>query len=416
MLEAILSKENMTSAYKRVVSNKGAAGVDGLAVDELRHLISIQWSFIRTSIMEGKYKPAAIRQVIIPKSTGGERKLGIPTVLDRLIQQAISQRLVALYDATFSENSYGFRPKRNAHEAVRKAQGLLNEGRVYVIELDLEKFFDQLNHDKLINLLSRKVKDQGLLKLIRSYLISGVLMGGKVSSRTEGTPQGSPLSPVLSNILLDELDKELATRGHKFVRYADDCSIYVKSKRAAERVKASITRFIEDELLLKVNAGKTQISRPTGSTLLGFSFYKDKTGYQIRIAPKSLERIKEKVKQITSRRRPHSLTTRLESLKPVITGWVNYFKIARARSRMVEMDAWLRTRLRICEWKLWKRPRTKIRELLKLGIAQYRAVNWGRTRLMYCRVAHSPILTRSLTIDYFKEQGYVSFESVYVKS
>ena len=416
MLEEILSKENMTSAYKRVVSNKGAAGVDGLAVDELRHLISLQWSFIRKSILEGKYKPAPLRQVSIPKPSGGERKLGIPTVLDRLIQQAISQRLVELYDETFSENSYGFRPKRNAHEAVRKAQVLLNEGRVYAIELDLEKFFDQVNHDKLMNLLSRKIEDQGLLKLIRSYLISGVLVGGKVSTRREGTPQGSPLSPVLSNILLDELDKELELRGHKFVRYADDCSIYVRSRKAAERVKASIIRSIEKELLLKVNKEKTQISRPTGSTLLGFCFYKDKTGYQIRIAPKSFERIKEKVRQITSRRKPHSLITRLKALKPVITGWVNYFMIAKARSRMVQMDEWLRTRLRICEWKLWKRSDTKIRELIKLGIAKYRATYWGQTRLKYSRVAHSPILTRSLTMDYFKEQGYVSFESVYVQS
>jgi RNA-directed DNA polymerase len=416
MLEEVLSKENMTSAYNRVVSNKGAAGVDGLSVDELRHLLSSQWSFIRAKILEGKYKPACVKQVIIPKANGGERKLGIPTVLDRLIQQAISQRLVELYDATFSENSYGFRPNRNAHRAVHKAQELLNEERTYVIELDLEQFFDRVNHDKLMHLLSRKVKDKMLLKLIRSYLVSGILIGDEVMSRTEGTPQGSPLSPVLSNILLDELDKELESRGHRFVRYADDCSIYVKSRKAAERVKSSITRFIEDELLLKVNQEKTQISRPSKSTLLGFSFYKDKAGYQIRIAPKSLERIKGKVRQLTSRRKPYSLETRLKTLKPVITGWVNYFKIAKARMRMVQLDEWLRIRLRICVWKLWKKAGTKIRELVKLGITQYRAIQWGQTRLMYCRIAHSPILTRSLTIDYFAKQGYVSFESVYVKS
>jgi group II intron reverse transcriptase/maturase len=352
---------------------------------------------------------------MIEKPGGGERQLGIPTVLDRLIQQAISQRLSMIYDAGFSENSYGFRPERSAHQAVEQAKEYLNEGNTVVIELDLEKFFDRVNHDKLMGILSKRIQDKQLLRLIRSYLTSGIMSGGVVSQRREGTPQGSPLSPLLSNILLDGLDKELESRGHKFVRYADDCSIYVRSLRAAERVKASITKYIENKLKLKVNETKTKISKARESTLLGFSFYVDKDGYQIRIAKKSLKRIKEKIKEITSRRNPHSLTYRLEQLTPVIRGWVNYFKIAKAKSQMQRLDEWTRTRIRICVWKLWKRPRTKIRELIKLGVKEFKAIQYGLTRLKYCRIAHSPILLSTLSNDYLRKQGYISFMSVYKK-
>lgn len=415
MLEEIVSRENMTEAFHRVKSNKGAAGIDGMTVDKLQAYLSESWSFIKAEILEGKYKPKCVKQVIIPKPNGGERELGIPTVLDRLIQQAISQRLHQLYDNGFSENSYGFRPKRNAHQAVQKAKEYLNEGNTYVIELDVEKFFERVNHDKLMNILSRKVTDRRLLKLIRSYLQSGIMIGGIATKREEGTPQGSPLSPLLSNIILDELDKELEKRGHKFVRYADDCSIYVRSMKAAERVKESITKYIEAKLLLRVNREKTRISLPNESRLLGFSFYRDKDGYQIRISPQSLKRLREKLRSLTSRRKPLGLSERLQALSVAIRGWVNYYKIAKAKSHMQKLDEWLRVRLRMCIWKQWKRIRTKIRELLKLGVNQIKAIQWGLTSLGYCRVAHSPILSSTLTNDYFTHRGYVGFTNVYLR-
>ena len=336
----------MTQAFHRVISNKGAAGVDGITVGNFRTLLLQSWSSIKAKILEGKYKPTSVREVEIPKPNGGKRKLGIPTVMDRLIQQAISQRLNQIYDKEFSESSYGFRPKRNAHQAVEQAKQYLNEGNTYVIEMDLEKFFDKVNHDKMMNLLARKIQDKRLLKLIRSYLTSGIMIGGVEQRREAGTPQGSPLSPLLSNIILDTLDKELEKRGHKFVRYADDCSIYVKSNKAAERVKASITKFIEEKLLLKVNKEKTRISRPNQSTLLGFSFYKDSKGYQIRIAPTSLQRIKEKVKGITSRRKPHALDQRLQSLRPIIMGWVNYFRAGNSTAAFAGVRYWMEKKIR----------------------------------------------------------------------
>lgn len=414
-LEEILSRENMAIALKRVKSNNGASGVDGMTVDKLQSYLDAHWSKIKAEILSGDYRPSPVRGVTVKKPNGGERQLGIPTVLDRLIQQAISQRLSLIYDEGFSENSYGFRPGRNAHQAVEQAKQYLNEGNTVVIELDIEKFFDKVNHDKLMYILSKRIDDKRILRLIRSYLNSGIMSGGVVSQRTEGTPQGSPLSPLLSNILLDGLDKELESRGHKFVRYADDCSIYVGSVKAAERVKASITKYIEKKLKLKVNETKTKISMAKGSTLLGFSFYTDKDGYQIRIAKKSLRRIKEKVKEITSRRKPHSLSHRLELLAPIIRGWVNYFKITKAKSQMQKLDEWTRTRLRICVWKLWKLPRTKISELIQLGVERTKAIQYGLTRLKYCRIAHSPILYSTLTNDYFCKQGYVSFMGVYWK-
>lgn len=273
MLEEILGKENMTIAFKRVVSNKGASGVDAMEVEELRAHMNTNWSTIKTRLLEGKYIPNAIREVEIPKPNGGKRKLGIPTVTDRLIQQAISQKLSEIYDKEFSSYSYGFRPGKSAHQAVRQAEQYINEGNKFVVEIDLEKFFDKVNHDRLMQHLSRRIEDKQLLKLIRRYLTKGIMVDGVVSKRTEGTPQGSPLSPILSNIVLDELDKELENRGHKFVRYADDCSVYVHSQKAANRVLESITGFIEGKLKLKVNREKSKVSPATRSNLLGFSFY-----------------------------------------------------------------------------------------------------------------------------------------------
>lgn len=335
--------------------------------------------------------------------------LGIPTVLDRMLQQAIYQVLSPIYEEAFDKHSYGFRPRKNAHQAVFTAQGYLNEGNSWIIELDLEKFFDKVNHQKLMHLLSQKVKDKSTLLLINSYLKTGIMEGGVVSQRIEGTPQGSPLSPLLSNIMLHELDQELNKRGHKFVRYADDCSIYVKSKKSAIRVAKSITKFIECNLLLKVNREKTKISRAHESYLLGFSFYQTKGRYEIRISPKSVNRVKAKCKLITRSSDPKSETVKLTKLDSIIRGWVNYFKIANAKSIMEKLDEMIRTRLRISTWRRWKRIGTKITNLLKLGIEKSRAYMWGNTSKGACRVAHSPILKRTLEIKYFRKRGYIGF-------
>lgn len=415
MLEEILSRENMLQAEARVVSNKGTSGVDGVTVEGLRPLMKQCWKEIRAKILESRYKPNPVRKVEIPKPNGGKRMLGIPTVTDRLIQQAISQRLNVLYDGDFSDNSFGFRPHRSAHQAVLRAQQYLKQGYTTVIEFDLEKFFDKVNHDRLMTTLARRITDKRVLKLIRSYLQAGIMEGGLISQRTEGTPQGSPLSPILSNIVLDELDKELEKRGHKFVRYADDLSIYVRSLKAADRVKESITAFIEGTLKLKVNQTKSKISRPTESSLLGFSFYKAKDGWQIRVSDKSYRKLKDKLRELTQRNKPVSVKRRLSMLNLAIRGWVNYFKIAKGRSRLANLDSWIRTRLRMCIWKTWKKVKTRIANLAKLGYSPYFAYIYGNTRKGICRTAHSPILTRTLSNKYFKDLGYTSLESVYLK-
>lgn len=413
MLEQILDIRNLQKACKRVVSNGGVGGVDGMQTDELRDFLNANWQTLRNNILDGKYKPQAVKKVEIPKPEGGTRMLGIPTVIDRLIQQSISQWMNNLWDKEFSENSYGFRPHKNAHHAVLQAQKFLNEGYDYVIELDLEKFFDKVNHDYLMYLLTKKIIDKRVLTLIRKYLTTGMMEDGVVSKRTEGTPQGSPLSPLLSNILLDELDKELHTRNHRFVRYADDCSIYVKSKKSAERVMASITEFIEADLKLKVNKTKSKISRPTQSTLLGFSFYKTKGQWVVRIAKKSVLRMQEKIKQHLKRSNPSSLQTKVKGLQAVIIGWVNYFMIAESKTTLQKLDEQTRTRARICQWHQWKRVRTKIKNLKRLGIDSQKAYEWGNTSRRACRVAHSPILTRTLNNQYLAKLGLVSFYNYY---
>ena len=415
MLEEILSKENMTIALKRVESNKGASGVDGLAVDELRPFLNAQWLFIRAEIIDGSYKPSPVKKVEIPKPNGGKRMLGVPTVLDRLIQQAISQKLNEMYDKGFSESSFGFRPNRSAHQAVKRAQEYLNAGFTEVVEFDLEKFFDKVNHDRLMKTLSRRIMDKGVLKLIRKYLESGIMEKGIVSQRIEGTPQGSPLSPILSNIVLDELDKELEARGHKFVRYADDISVYVSSRKAAERVKEKISKFIEEKLKLKVNQEKSKISRPSKSSLLGFSFYKNKDRWEIRIGDKSYLRFKDRARELTSRNRSISQEERIERLNKSIRGWINYFRIAKSQTRLRELDSWLRTRLRMCIWKTWKKVKTRMTNLVKLGLDELRAYMYANTRKQICRTAHSPILTRTLTNKYFTDLGCLSLEKAYLK-
>lgn len=409
MLEKILNRRNIERAIKAVERNGGAGGVDDRQSDELRPFVNANCQSLLNSIREGSYQPSPVRKVEIPKGRGGVRMLGIPTVVDRMFQQAIYQVLSPIYEEDFDKHSYGFRPRKNAHQAVLTAQGYLNEGNSWIIELDLEKFFDKVNHQKLMHLLSQKVKDKSILLLINSYLKTGIMEGGVVSQRIEGTPQGSPLSPLLSNIMLHELDQELIKRSHKFVRYADDCSIYVKSKKSAKRVLESIIKFIECDLLLKVNREKTKISRAHESYLLGFSFYQTKGRYEIRISPKSVNRVKSKCKRITRSSDPKSETVKLTKLDSIIRGWVNYFKIANAKSIMEKLDEMIRTRLRISTWRRWKRIRTKVTNLLKLGIEKSRAYMWGNTSKGACRVAHSPILKRTLDMKYFRKRGYIGF-------
>lgn len=413
MLEQIMDRRNIEKALLQVERNKGAGGVDGMQTDKLGDYLTTHYQQLRQEVLSGNYRPSPVRKVTIPKADGGERMLGIPTVIDRLLQQAISQWLSQFYEPDFSAFSFGFRPNKSAHHAVHQAQIFLNEGKLYVVELDLEKFFDTVNHDKLMSLLMRKVTDKDTLKFIRQYLRSGIMEGGMVSQRTEGTPQGSPLSPLLSNIILDELDKELSSRGHSFVRYADDCSIYVKSEKSAHRVLTGITTYLEDCLKLKVNKEKSKVSRPTESTLLGFSFYNDKGKWAVRIAKKSIERIRAKSKKITGRSNGSNNGEKILKMKTLIHGWVNYFSIANAKTIMQQLDEWVRTRLRMGLWKEWKRGKTRVLNLLKLKASKQKAYEWGNSSRGYCRVAHSPILCTTLNNAYFKSQGYEGFSNTF---
>jgi RNA-directed DNA polymerase len=384
-----------------------------MQTDELRDYLNANWQTLRKNILEGDYRPQAVRKVEIRRPEGGTRMLGIPTVTDRLLQQAIAQWLNPKYEEEFSNYSYGFREGHNAHQAVMQAQTNLNEGYQWVIELDLEKFFDRVNHDKLMGLLVKKITDKRTLKLLRSYLNSGIMDNGMVIPRIEGTPQGSPLSPLLSNIVLNELDKELDARGHRYVRYADDCSIYVRSEKSAQRVMETITNYIESKLKLKVNRIKSKVNQPTESMLLGFSFYRSEKGWEIRIAPKSLKRIKKKMKEQTQRKDPSPVKEKIKKMEATIRGWVNYFSIAKAKSKMKELDELVRTRLRMGIWKQWKRTKTKMMNLQKLGINRQKSYEWGNSRKGYCRVAHSPILCRALNNDYFTQQRYIGFANYY---
>jgi RNA-directed DNA polymerase len=413
MLEEILDIRNVQKAFRQVIANKGGGGIDGMQTDALRAYLNANWRTLREDILEGRYRVQAVRKVEIPKAQGGTRMLGIPTVVDRLLQQAISQWLSRKYEEEFSNYSYGFREAHNAHQAVLQAQVNVNEGYEWVIELDLEKFFDKVNHDKLMGLLAKKIGDKRTLKLIRSYLNSGIMEEGVLIPRTEGTPQGSPLSPLLSNIVLNELDKELEARGHRFVRYADDCSIYVRSEKSAQRVMETTTGYIERELKLKVNRTKSKVSRPNESTLLGFSFYRSEKGWEIRIAPKSLKKIKEKMKEKTKRNDPSNAKEKIKKMEAVIRGWVNYFSIAKAKGKMKEIDEMIRTRLRIGIWKQWKKAKTKRVNLEKLGINSRNAYEWSNSRKGSCRIAHSPVLCRALTNEYFARLHYVGFLNYY---
>ncbi|MEK4296532.1 group II intron reverse transcriptase/maturase [Paenibacillus odorifer] len=413
MLEQLLSRENLLQALKRVEANKGSHGVDGMSVKSLRKHIVQNWQTLRHAIEEGTYEPSPVRRVEIPKPNGGGvRMLGIPTVTDRMLQQAISQVVTPLFDPQFSEHSYGFRPKRRGHDAVRKAREFMKEGYRFVVDLDLEKFFDRVHHDRLMLKIAEKVKDKKVLLLIRKYLQSGVMENGLVKPTLEGTPQGGPLSPLLSNIVLDELDKELEKRGHRFVRYADDCNIYVKTPRAGERVKASVTGFIEGKLKLKVNQGKSAVDRPWKRKFLGFSFSVDQEP-KVRIAQQSLQKAKVRIREITSRKKPMKMEERIQKLNQYLMGWCGYFSLADTPSSFRDMDKWIRRRLRMCLWKQWKNPRTKVKRLISLGVRKDKADEWGNTRKGYWRIAGSPILSRALNNRYWETNGLKSLMDRY---
>jgi len=369
-MEQVTSRPNMQRAYDRVVSNKGAAGVDGLTVSELSDLLRQHWPTIKAKLLEGTYQPQPVRQVSIPKPQGGERQLGIPTVLDRLIQQALHQCLSPLFEPTFSESSYGFRPGRSAQQAVQQAQRHVQDGYAWVVDVDLEKFFDRVNHDLLMDRVRREVRDPRVLKLIRRYLKAGAIVGGLSSPRREGTPQGGPLSPLLSNILLTDLDRELEKRDHRFVRYADDVVIYVKSERAGERVLASVRTFVESTLRLKVNAKKSAVSRPTSRTFLGYTVT---TQGDLRISMGSRRRLIGKLRQVLRTGRGRALRHVIEELNPVLRGWAAYFKLALSTRALQVIDGWVRRRLRCILWRQWKRPITRARNLARLGLGAERA-------------------------------------------
>lgn len=415
LLECIVSSENMNKALKRVERNKGSHGIDGMQTDELRSYLMENGKALVQEILEGRYKPKPVRKVEIPKPDGGKRGLGIPVVVDRVIQQAISQVLTEVFEPEFSEHSYGFRPNKSAHQALKQAEIYINSGYKVVVDMDLEKFFDRVNHDKLMHLISRKVSDKRVLKLIRRYLTAGVMTNGICVKSKEGTPQGGPLSPLLSNIMLNELDKMLEERSHKFCRYADDCNIYVKSRRAGLRVMETVRRFLENELRLKVNEGKSAVASPTKRKFLGYSFYYRKGTYRLRVHPKSLNRLKDKVREVTNRNVSMNFETRLRKLIEKTRGWVNYFKLADMSKMLIEIDKWVRRRLRACIWKTWKKIRTRCSSLVRLGIDRNKAWEYANTRKGYWRISNSPIMQRAITNERLEKRGYVSMSTMYKK-
>lgn len=410
-MEQVLTRENILEALSRVEWNKGSHGVDGMSVSELRPHMMEHWQEIREALLAGTYEPAPVRRVEIPKPNGGKRKLGIPTVQDRFIQQALHQALTPIFDPEFSEFSYGFRPGKQAHQAVRQARSYIREGYGWVIDLDLEKFFDRVNHDKLMHLIGKKDRDGRILHLIRRYLQGGIMENGLVTANREGTPQGGPLSTLLSNIMLDQLDNELERRGIRFVRYADDCMIFVKSRKAGMRVMESITHFIEKKLGLKVNREKTAIDRPWRRDYLGFSFTPCKD-VKIRIAKKSVKKFKQRVRELTCRSKSISMGHRIEKLNQYLMGWCGYFSLAETPSVFKALDGWIRRRLRMIVWKQWKRVRTRYRNLVRLGVHPEKAYIWANTRKSYWRISNSPILHKTLGNSYWNNQG---LKSLYIK-
>lgn len=372
-MEQVLERPNLMRAYQRVTSNKGAAGVDQMPVTALKRHLQQHWATLRERLLSGDYHPQPVRRVSIPKPQGGKRMLGIPTVQDRLIQQALHQVLSPLLEPTFSDHSYGFRPGRSAHQAVKAMQRYINDGHRWVVDLDLAQFFDRVNHDVLMGMLARRITDHRILTLIRRYLQAGMLEGGLISPRREGTPQGGPLSPLLSNVLLTELDRELERRGHRFCRYADDCNIYIRSRRSGERVMTSITRFLERQLRLKVNTAKSAVDRPWRRSFLGYSVSWYQGQVRLRVAPKSLKALMSKLRPLLKRSRGQSLNKTIRSLNPVLRGWANYYRLTASKRSVEALDGWIRRRLRLILWQQWKRSYTRARNLMSRGLTESRS-------------------------------------------
>ena len=415
LLELILDDNNLDIAIQKVIRNKGSNGVDKMSTSELKGVMSGEFrNELKDKIRSRKYKPSPVLRVEIPKTDGGVRELGIPTVIDRMIQQAILQILSPIYEPIFSESSYGFRPQRSAHMAITQALEYMNQSREWIVDIDLEKFFDRVNHDKLIQIVSERVNDGDVVSLIRKYLQSGVMIDEEYKESVIGTPQGGPLSPLLANIILDKLDKELESRSLKFVRYADDIQIYVGTERAANRVMKSVIRFLEEELKLKVNVSKSKVRKPNNSDtkFLGFGFYKDSKSYLFKAKPhtKAIKALRDKIKYITSRSNGFSMDRRLSSLKYLFRGWYNYFKIGAIFPVIRGIDGYTRFRLRIVIWKQWKKISTRYRALVKLGINKAKAWEWANTRKGYTRVARSYIMHRSVTNKVLEKRGFLSLD------
>lgn len=420
MIEKILSRKNILLASKQVVSNQGSAGVDGMTVKELpKHLKAHQRSIVQ-SVVEGSYRPQPILGVEIPKENGKKRLLGIPTVADRMLQQAVHQTISPRFEVEFKEHSYGFRPGRNAHQAVLRAQQNIHDGYGHIVDIDLKSFFDEVDHAILLQLLHEKVACAKTLRLICQWLKAPIQINGKLVKRTKGVPQGSPLSPLLSNIMLHELDKELERRGHRYVRYADDFSVYTKSKKAARRVGNSIYLFLKDRLKLPINREKSGLRRPVQFSLLGFKFvpsYKkgEKGQYQLTVKDKKWASLKQELKAVTRKTLPLTFSERLAKLKEIHHGWINYFRPASMHAKLKELDSWVRNRLRYCIWKDWKKPERKRKNLVRLGISFGQAYAWSRTRMGGWAVAQSPILVTTVTLERLAKRGYESMLSYYEK-
>jgi RNA-directed DNA polymerase len=407
VMEEVCERENRREALKRVRANKGIPGVDGMTVDELPEYLEQHWPAIREQLLSGTYEPKPVKRVEIPKPDGGVRKLGIPTVLDRFVQQAVQQVLQKQWDPTFSERSYGFRPGRSAQQAVAQAQKYMAEGYGWCVDFDLEKFFDRVNHDKLMGQIAKRVEDKRLLKLIRAFLNAGVMENGLVSPSVEGTPQGGPLSPLLSNLVLDELDRELERRGHRFVRYADDSNIYVRSERAGQRVMESVKRFITEKLKLKVNESKSAVAKPQERKFLGFSFTSGKE-LKRKIAPKAIDRFKERIREITQKSRGRSMKQMMEELARYLIGWRGYFGFCETPSVLERLDSWIRRRVRCAFWRQWKTGRKRFAELVRRGVNETMAAKTAGSRCGPWHVSQSPALGMALSNDFLASFGLPS--------
>ena len=412
LMERISEPKNLRRAYKRVKAKRGSPGVDGLTVGELGAWLAGHKEELVVSLLDGSYRPRAVRGVEIPKPGGGVRQLGIPTVVDRLVQQAILQVLDPLLDPTFSESSYGFRPGRSAHQALRKASEYVAEGYTVVVDMDLEKFFDRVNHDVLMGRLARRITDKRVLRIIRRFLEAGIMRQGVVMERYEGTPQGGPLSPLLANLLPDEVDKELELRGHRFCRYADDVNVYVRSKAAGERVMASVTRFVEKRLRLRVNRTKSAVAHVSERKFLGYRLL---AGGKLTIAPQSLERAKGRIREITRRSRGISLERMISELNSFLSGWVTYFRYASAKSHLQRLDEWIRRKLRCMRLKQRKRGRSITAFLVSLGVPRWRARKLGGSGRGWWRLAGSPPATEAMSIQWFRDQKLVNLTERYLE-